>query len=90
MTQNSYNGQIVKPWTPGIYRIEVMGEVDEIFSDRLAGMRITTRSGKDKTTVTTVTTLTGRLVDQAELAGVLNNLYEMHFPILLVEKSTDS
>jgi hypothetical protein len=32
-----------------------------------------------------VTTLTGRLRDQAELSGVLNGLYELHLPILSVE-----
>jgi hypothetical protein len=32
-----------------------------------------------------VTTLTGRLRDQAELSGVLNTLYELHLPILKVE-----
>jgi hypothetical protein len=26
--------------------------------------------------------LTGRLKDQAQLAGVLNSLYELHLPIL--------
>jgi hypothetical protein len=33
----------------------------------------------------TVTTLVGRLRDQAELSGVLNSLYDLHQPILKVE-----
>ena len=33
-----------------------------------------------------VTTLLGELPDQAALAGVLNTLYEMHLPVLLVER----
>jgi len=33
----------------------------------------------------TVTVLTGRLKDQAELTGVLNSLYELHLPILKVK-----
>lgn len=86
MTQRSYDGQIVKLWTPGYYRIEVAGEVDKSFTGRLGGMRIAARRGKDQATVTT---LTGRLTDQAELLGVLNSLYEMHFPILLVDKLPD-
>jgi hypothetical protein len=45
-------------------------------------MRITTRQRKDQTTVTT---LIGRVRDQAELSGVLNTLYELHLPILSVE-----
>jgi hypothetical protein len=45
-------------------------------------MRITTRQRKDQTTVTT---LIGRVRDQAELSGVLNTLYELHLPILSVK-----
>jgi len=30
--------------------------------------------------------LTGRFVDQAALAGVLNTLYDMGFPLLKVER----
>ena len=32
-----------------------------------------------------MTTLTGRLRDQAELTGLLNSLYDLHLPILSVE-----
>jgi len=86
MTQRSYNGQIVKLWTSGNYRIEVAGDVHESFTGRLGGIRIVARRGKDQATVTT---LTGRLTDQAELVGVLNSLYEMHFPILKVKRLSD-
>ena len=81
MTQNS-NGKNIKLWTPATYRIEVAGHLAESRSDRLAGMRITTRKKSDQATVTT---LDGRLRDQAELSGVLNRLYDMHLSILKVE-----
>jgi hypothetical protein len=81
VTKNS-NEKHVKLWTPATYRIEVQGHLDESWSDRLAGMRITTRKRSDQTTVTT---LVGRLRDQAELSGVLNSLYELHLSILKVE-----
>jgi hypothetical protein len=45
-------------------------------------MTITTARKGDKGEVTT---LVGRLRDQAELSGVLNTLYELHLPILSVE-----
>jgi hypothetical protein len=45
-------------------------------------MRITARKRSDQTTVTT---LLGRLRDQAELSGVLNSLYDLHRSILKVE-----
>ena len=81
MTQNS-NGKHIKLWTPATYRIEVEGHLAESWSDRLAGMRITARKKSDQTTVTT---LDGRLRDQAELSGVLNRLYDLHLSILKVE-----
>ncbi|MEE4606413.1 MAG: hypothetical protein V2J65_34395 [Desulfobacteraceae bacterium] len=72
----------LKFWTPATYHIEVEGVLDEIWTDSLAGMRISTRKRADQSTVMT---LTGRLKDQAELSGVLNGLYELHLPILSVE-----
>jgi hypothetical protein len=81
VTDNS-NEKHIKLWTPATYRIEVEGHLAESWSDRLAGMRITTRKRADQTTVTT---LVGRLRDQAELSGVLNSLYGLHLSILKVE-----
>jgi len=81
MIRNS-NDKHLRLWTPATYRVEVDGHLDESWSDRLAGMRITTRKRSDQTTVTT---LIGRLRDQAELSGVLNSLYGLHLSILKVE-----
>ena len=81
-----YGGKPIKLWTPATYRIEVEGHLEKSRSDRLGGMLITNLRRKDETTVTT---LVGRIRDQAELAGVLNSLYEMHLPILTVEKITE-
>ena len=64
------------------YRIGVQGRLDESWSDRLAGMRIT---AKDDEAETVVSTLTGRVRDQGELIGVLSSLYELRLPILSVE-----
>jgi hypothetical protein len=70
---------------PGTYRIEVQGQLDASWSDRLGGMQITTDcSGK----LGTVTTLEGRLRDEAALIGVLNSLYELHLRILSVNCDT--
>jgi hypothetical protein len=86
MVQNIYTGQIPKSWMPGFYSIEVAGEVDESLSERLGGMRIVTRKRENGATLTT---LTGRLEDQAELSGVLNSLYEMHLTLLSVKKLSE-
>ena len=67
----------------GKYRIEVDGHLDESWSDRLVGMRITPASTPMNGTKTT--NLIGNLRDQTQLSGVLNALYELHLSILLVE-----
>ena len=82
MIKNKGREKHLKLWTQATYRIEVEGHLDESWSDRLAGLRITTRRREDQSTVTT---LIGWVRDQAELTGVLNSLYELHLPILSVE-----
>ena len=68
---------------PGSYRIRVLGILDESFSERLGGLRIRQCSPKDN--VEPVTELVGRVRDQAELAGLLNRLYELHLTLRSVE-----
>ena len=68
--------------SPGNYRIRVLGALEESWSEKLGGLRITTGSMKDQTAFTD---LVGRMRDQAELAGVLNSLYELHLTLLSVE-----
>ena len=81
MTDN-FNKKRIKLWTPVTYLIEVEGHLNESWSGCLAGMHITTRKRVDQTTLTT---LVGRLRDQAELTGVLNSLHDLHRPIVKVE-----
>lgn len=78
----SNTGKDLKPWMEATYRIKVQGYLDESRSEFLGGMTITTASQGDQGVVTT---LEGRLKDQAEFSGVLNTLYELHLPVLLVE-----
>ena len=79
---DNLNKKRIKLWTPVTYRIEVEGHLNESWSDCLAGMRITVRKRLDQTAMAT---LVGRLKDQAELSGVLNNLYDLRLAILKVE-----
>jgi len=75
--------QGMKLWTPAEYRICVKGHLDPSCSERLGGMTITTTGEADEAPVTT---LVGRLADQAALMGVLNALYDyFHAPLLSVE-----
>jgi len=83
---NEDKGKHLKLWTPATYAITVEGRLDETWSERLGGMNITTRTRGDESVVTT---LVGRMRDQAQLTGVLNTLYEMHLPILSVENVSE-
>ena len=71
---------------PGTYRIKVQGVLDESLSERLGGMRIRHRKPRDGAPVTT---LFGSLPDQAALLGVQTALYELHLPLLSVERVKD-
>ena len=66
---------------PATYQIRVQGRIDPKWADILASMtiRLTTEEACPP-----VTTLEGELSDQAALLGILNSLYELHLPVLLV------
>ena len=68
---------------PATYRIVVKGELGQEWSDRLAGLVITTTQQPGESPHTA---LVGPLRDQAELNGVLETLYSLHLPILRVEQ----
>ncbi len=64
------------------YCIQVVGYLDKNWSDRLGGLKITSSSQEGKRAVTT---LSGSVIDQAALFGVLKALYDMRLPLLSVE-----
>jgi len=70
--------------SPAVYKISVLGFLDENMSDRLGGLTIL-NTDFDSPTVAPVVTLSGKLSDQAALFGVLNALYNMRMPLLSVE-----
>ena len=67
---------------PASFRIEVSGFLDEKISDYLGEFTIRNKTLKNKTTTSC---LTGEVLDQAALIGILNLLYDLRFPILSVE-----
>jgi hypothetical protein len=67
---------------PANYRIRVEGELPARWLDRFEGMTV---SVDRSTSERTLTTLVGRLRDQAALSGLLNTLYDLHLPVLSVE-----
>ena len=62
------------------YQISVQGHVSPRLADRL-GLSIADVDEPNQT----VTTLSGQVVDQAALMGILNSLYGMGFSLLSVE-----
>ena len=66
-----------------VYLIAVQGRIDPAWSDRLEGMKVD--QGAEGASAP-VTTLEGELIDQAALAGVLSTLYELHLPVVSVER----
>lgn len=76
---NNFNLTIDRPAT---YCIRVVGDLDESWSDRLAGMAITLSNKEGEQTIAT---LSGSIIDQAALFGVLKALYDMRLPLLSVE-----
>ncbi|NOX61116.1 MAG: hypothetical protein GXP42_04100 [Chloroflexi bacterium] len=69
----------LKMESPGRYQICVQGYLSADWSDRLGGLHIVTRETDEGEFVTT---LTGEVVDQAVLLGILNTLYDLRYPLL--------
>ncbi|HAJ35498.1 MAG TPA: hypothetical protein DCL15_07375 [Chloroflexi bacterium] len=64
-----------------MYSIGVDGHIDPRWRDRFEGVEVHLSHRKDGTQVTL---LKGELPDQAALVGLLNNLYQMRFVVLIV------
>lgn len=64
------------------YRIGIVGCLDTGWSEYCGGMTIEHRSDPQ---FQTITLLTGLLIDQSALMGVLNALHDIGCPILSVE-----
>ena len=77
-----YSDKNLRWQSPGNYRIRVEGRLGAEWSDRLGGLQISTESEGARS----ITTLSGPLIDQAALLGVVNVLYDLQLAILSVER----
>jgi hypothetical protein len=68
---------------PGAYRIRVQGSLDAHWADYFEEMQFNLELTPDGSAITS---LTGRLSDQAAVHGVLQKLYNLGFPLISVEK----
>ncbi|NDJ60881.1 MAG: hypothetical protein GYB67_07130 [Chloroflexi bacterium] len=66
---------------PAIYEIQVQGRLDAAWSAWLGGMTLTSAS---EDAGPTITTLTGKVADQAALQGLLRRLHGLGLPLLSV------
>ena len=66
---------------PAAYRIQIQGALAAHWAEYLGGLNIVVSRRHDPP----VTTLSGPVLDQAALLGVLNHLYDMGYPLLTVE-----
>ena len=71
--------------TPALYEIRVQGSLCSTWSDRIGAADIRMERGPDGPDGATVTVVTCRFIDQAALAGALNLLYDLGFPLLSVQ-----
>ena len=69
--------------TAPVYRITVQGRLDKAWSEWLTGLALTTTTDEHGAIVTT---LTGEVVDQAALRGLLNRLWDWNLTLIAVTR----
>ena len=71
----------MKAERPSVYQIKVQGKINEQWSDWLEGVTI---SHDHTSKEAPVSTLSGPIVDQAALRGILNKLWDLNLALLSV------
>jgi hypothetical protein len=69
---------------PGNYQIELQGQLDSKWFERLGAMRVISPESEIG-----ITTLQGRVSDQTELSGILNTLYDLHLTLISIQYLDD-
>jgi hypothetical protein len=76
-------GHTLNPDCPVIYQISVQGYLDERRTDWFDGMAIEPQIDAEGMSVTR---LTGEVVDQAALHGLLRKLHDLGLPLLSIKR----
>jgi hypothetical protein len=71
------------PDQPKTYQIKAQGQLDESWSDWFDQMTVTVECNSDGLPITT---LTGPVIDQAALHGILRRINDLNLPLLSVEQ----
>ena len=64
-----------------IYQIKIKGNLDTQWSDWFFGMKVSSLEGEQ------LTTLTGRIADQAKLRGILNKIWDLNLMVISVNRT---
>ena len=73
------HGSTEDPYGPGLYEIRIKGHLDDRWEDWFEGLTITLEDNGD-------TLLTGPVVDQAALHGLLRKVRDLSIPLLSVNR----
>jgi len=66
-----------------VYQIKVQGKLDEKWSDWFSGLTVTCET---VTLESNITTLTGPVVDQAALRGILDKIWDLNLTLISVNR----
>ena len=70
-----------QPLKPKVYQIKMQGKLDESWSAWFDGLTITFESGSDGSSITI---LTGPVIDQAALRGILFKIWDLNLALISV------
>ena len=73
------HGSTEDPYEPGLYAIRIKGHLDDRWADWFEGLTITLEDNGD-------TLLTGPVVDQAALHGLLRKVRDLGIPLLSINR----
>jgi hypothetical protein len=76
----------IRPEQTAVYTIQIQGRIDEHWRSYFDGFEIKV-AGEGRSAITT---MTGRLIDQAALQGILQHLYGLGHVLLRVERKIES
>lgn len=71
---------------PPIYQIEIAGELKPEWINWMDGLSVALLSDTHQTGQPAITILSGPIVDQARLRGILNHLWDLNLTILGVRR----
>ena len=71
------------PGQPKTYQIKAQGQLDESWSDWFGQMTVAVECDTDSLPITI---LTGQVIDQAALHGILCRINDLNLPLLSVEQ----